>query len=219
MRIGYWLSLAKRTIYQAFYATILFRFGFGERINKKVWDKQYEDNEWEYLSSEEEKEHYRAVIDQINKRGDKPVLLDIGCGHGVLYKYFTESLKPGFGYLGIDISEIAIKKATHYFPQGKFKVVDYDFEKLDGRFDIVVFNEVLNYFVKPVQTLLKAFEDNVADGGVIIISMFRQENGRIDLIWNDIDKKFNVLSTEVVTNAKGLTWTIKTISQRLPVGS
>jgi len=83
----------------------------------------------------------------------------------------------------------------------------------------VVFNEVLNYFVKPVQTLLKAFEDNVADGGVIIISMFRQENGRIDLIWNDIDKKFNVLSTEVVTNAKGLTWTIKTISQRLPVGS
>src|SRR6476646_7323650 len=106
MKKNYLNSIIKLNVYKVFYSTILYRFGFGYRVGKAVWDKEYENNEWEYLASEDEKEHYKATINQVNSYGGAPVILDIGCGHGVLYKYFTKLLKPGFGYLGIDISDV-----------------------------------------------------------------------------------------------------------------
>jgi 2-polyprenyl-3-methyl-5-hydroxy-6-metoxy-1,4-benzoquinol methylase len=212
MKINYLIPFIKTTITRLFYSTLLFRFGFGSRVSKGIWEKQYNDNEWDFLFSEDEKEHYRAIITQIKHYNTKPALLDIGCGHGVLYNYFNKALTSDFDYVGIDISENAIKKATEKFSGVDFKAIDYDYEMLTGQFNIIIFNEVLYYFVKPLKILHKAIKENLCAGGVLIVSMYNDDKGKNELIWKNIDEHFKVLTKEVVQNDKGVAWTIKTIT-------
>ena len=61
-------------------------------------------------------------------------ILDVGCGNG----YFLNALKPSKG-LGIDISEIAIKKATKKYPHLNFSLGDIE----EG----VCANETFNYII------------------------------------------------------------------------
>jgi 2-polyprenyl-3-methyl-5-hydroxy-6-metoxy-1,4-benzoquinol methylase len=210
--MSYIISLIKTTIYRILHKTILFRFGFGNRVGKGVWEKEYKDNRWEYLEAPEQKEHYDAIIKQIDAIDGKPVILDIGSGHGVLYTYFRNILKPGFNYKGIDISENAIVKALHNHPEADFEVVDYDFKKVEGKFNVIVFNEVLYYFVKPIKTLLKALKENLTANGVVIISMYQDDQNKNDLIWKEVDGNFKVLNTQIVENKQGVRWIIKTIT-------
>jgi trans-aconitate methyltransferase len=208
----YLLSLLKTKVYYVFYKLILSRLGYGNRIEKGVWDKEYEQNSWEYLSSADERGHYDVIIDFVNNSTTQPEILDIGCGHGVLYAYFKNILKPGFKYKGIDISQTAIKKAMTNHPSADFKAVDYDYHKIAPKFNVIVLNEVLYYFVKPIKTLLKAAKENLTDKGVLVISMYQDDKGKNNLIWKDVEENFKVIDSAVVQNNKGVKWTIKTIT-------
>lgn len=211
MKIGYLASYLKTKIYSVFYEAILYRLGFGRRISKGVWEKQYTTTEWDFLASEDEKEHYETLLNQIKKAGPPESILDIGCGEGVLYDYLKRSLTVPFGYQGIDISENAVAKGLQKFPGISLKAMDYDFERLDGRFKLIILNEVLYYFVKPLKTLTKALHENLADDGIMIISMYADDSGFNNQIWKNIDSSFKVLSHDVVHNSKGWSWNIKTI--------
>ncbi len=182
------------------------------KVTKGVWEQEYNKNKWDFLFSEDEKAHYDAIIAQVKSNNAAPEILDTGCGQGALYGYFTTSLGPGFNYQGIDISENAIKKASEKFPGINFKVVDYDFEKVTGRFNIIVFNEVLYYFVKPAKTLHKAITENLSASGVVIISMYKDSQDKNEFIWKNIDRQYKILAQQVVKNDKGTSWTIKTIA-------
>ncbi len=120
----------------------------------------------------------------------KPKVLDIGCGNNALYQYFSQALTGGFNYTGIDISENAVKKASHHFPGVNFNVVNNDFAPVNGKFNAVIFNEVLYYFVKPMKTLEKAFAENVTADGCIIISMYKDPKDKNKLIWEAIIERF-----------------------------
>ena len=212
MKINYLASYLKTKIYSVFYKTILYRLGFGARVGKEVWEKQYADTEWDFLASDDEKVHYEALLNQVKKAGSIETILDIGCGEGVLYNYLKSSLNIPFGYHGIDISETAVSKGTEKYPGIDFKVIDYDSEHVEGRFKLIIFNEVLYYFVKPVKIISKAVNENLATGGIMIISMYDDKKGRNARIWKNIDLNFKVLSHDVVSNSKGVTWNIKTIT-------
>jgi 2-polyprenyl-3-methyl-5-hydroxy-6-metoxy-1,4-benzoquinol methylase len=212
--MSYFFSRLKTKVYQLLHSTILFRFGFGLRVAKGVWEKEYSGTDWDFLFSEDEKGHYLAIINQLKSSNATPKVLDIGSGHGALYHYFKTSLTGNFKYSGVDISENAIKKANEQFAEADFKVVNYDFESVNDKFDIVIFNEVLYYFVKPMKMLEKAFTENLLPGGVIIISMYKDSPGKNQLIWNSIAEKYKTLAEETVSSNKGATWTVKTVTPK-----
>jgi 2-polyprenyl-3-methyl-5-hydroxy-6-metoxy-1,4-benzoquinol methylase len=214
MAFKFLIPVLKTKIYSFLHSTVLYRFGYGNRVAKGVWEKQYSGADWDFLFSENEKGHYGAIISQLQNQTLLPKVLDIGCGQGALYQYFDRSLSTPFDYMGIDIAENAIKKAADKFPGGNFKVVNYDYTTVTEKFSAVIFNEVLYYFVKPIKTLEKAFAENVSTGGVVMISMYKDAPGKNNLIWETITEKYHVLKEATITNDKGTTWTVKTITTK-----
>ncbi|MES2807913.1 MAG: class I SAM-dependent methyltransferase [Bacteroidota bacterium] len=214
MAINFLIPLLKTKVYNFLHSKILYRFGYGASVQKGVWEKQYKGTAWDFLFSEDEKEHYLAIITQLQNYTTNSKILDIGCGRGALYHYFQKSLSGDFSYTGIDISENAIKKATDQFPGVDFKTINYDSETIDDRFDAVVFNEVFYYFIKPMKTLKKAFSENISANGVAIISMYEDATGKNKLLWNAIAEEYSILNEVTVSNTKGTTWTVKTIKRK-----
>lgn len=181
-------------------------------VSKDTWEEQYSSGVWDYLEGDEEKEHYHVIVDYVKKYGVGDSVFDLGCGKGVLYNYLKQSdVLNDKQYYGVDISENAIKSAEDTFDKELFGVLDYQHEHTDRQFGCVIFNETLYYFNDIDKILQKCFRENVNENGVLIISMVKY--GKHHLIWELIDKHYNVLDARTVKNSKGNEWTIKVISK------
>lgn len=104
--------------------------------------------------------------------GDR--ILDLGCGFGRFYKYFSK-----YEYYGIDISEAMIKEAQKQYPEAKRKFMVAEGEELpfpNGFFDKVVCFEVFDacYQEKTLIEMLRITKDN---GKVL----FTGKNNRYEL--------------------------------------
>ncbi len=162
--MSYFFARVKTRVYNILYSLFLKRFGFGGRVSKEVWERQYAGDTWDYLYSTDEEAHYNSIISQIKlNKLQTSSILDVGCGHGVFYNYLVNTFQTDLNYSGIDISDNAIKKAMKMFPKGKFFVKDYDYEGVSGKYDLVVFNETLYYFIKPMKTLEKVSKEQFAE--------------------------------------------------------
>ena len=92
-------------------------------------------------------------------------LLDVGCAHG----WFIETAMPAFEVLGIEPDE-AIYQSTAarglpvrngYFP---------DVLIASEKFDVIVFNDVLEH-IPPVVDVLNACHDRLNDGGYLVVNL------------------------------------------------
>lgn len=182
----------------------------GPHLNKRLWNQQFVNGHWARLADENQQEHYLQILELFKKHCNSGSVLDIGCGEGLLYPYFmSDNQFSNEGYLGVDISDVAIEKAKKNFPTGDFKVLDFQKESISKRFDTVIFNESLYYFNNAEKTLTNCLSNNVVDGGNIIISMC--DYSRHDHIWKAIEKKYNVIDTLHCINEEGISWTVKII--------
>lgn len=182
----------------------------GPHMSQQQWDEEFANSKWAYLSKANQREHYDCIIDMYNQHGNNGSMLDIGCGVGLLYRYFmdTSALKDD-QYFGIDISTVAINEAKETCKSNNFSVVDYETHHINKKFDVVIFNETLYYFNHAGKTLQKCIDENLTKQGVIIISMCDHE--RHDLIWELISKKYTVIDTRKSANEEGISWTIKVL--------
>jgi trans-aconitate methyltransferase len=188
---------------------LLFRhLGYGSRVDRNTWEEQFHDDAWSYLDSEEESARYYTIISFYKQFNSTGTLLDVGCGKGILYKYLQQKLQlPGTHYMGIDISGNATAAATERFPNTSFEQVDYEYESINDKFNLIVFNETLNYFTRPLNTLKKCVEQNLHPGGAFIVSLW--DYAGHDGIWKQLDKHYKTLLKEEVTNAKSQKWQVK----------
>jgi 2-polyprenyl-3-methyl-5-hydroxy-6-metoxy-1,4-benzoquinol methylase len=98
-------------------------------------------------------------------------LLDIGCGNGHLYGWVCQN--SSYRYVGVDLSNVAIKQARERGTiQARFEVADAAIFDPQNQFDIIVFNEML-YYVKNPESMLERYEGFLRPGGTFIISMWR----------------------------------------------
>lgn len=194
----------KNKIRHLLYITILSKFGYGNRVSKSIWEKQFGGMDWDYLYMEAEKGHYLAIV-SLFKKHNLGKILDVGCGQGVLYNYFQQEFKQ-LDYLGIDISDHAVNKAKASFPEAKFEQLDFDYQKLDGKFDVIVFNETLYYFNRPLATIEKCISQNLNNGGCFIISMCDFLGH--DVIWEKLKQRFTFLHFEEIVNANQQKWKV-----------
>jgi 2-polyprenyl-3-methyl-5-hydroxy-6-metoxy-1,4-benzoquinol methylase len=172
-----------------------------------VWDRQYRDGVWKHLDSEEETGHYVAVVEFIRSVGCGRSVLDVGCGHGRLFELLQGAALSR--YLGVDISEEAIRQARRFEREGVlFLVADFDCWEPPKPFDVIVFNEALGYARRPLEVLVRYGKWVRADG-TLIVSLC--EYGNHMWIWRSLEKAFRVTQHRRVENAKGQRWDVKVL--------
>jgi len=94
-------------------------------------------------SGSEEKQAMRQRVHASALRGERPSILEIGCGLGDFYKHLIGQ-KRDCVYHGYDIVPEYIAECRRAYPQSKFEVRNIFRDGIDGSYDAVVMSQVLN---------------------------------------------------------------------------
>jgi SAM-dependent methyltransferase len=173
---------------------------------RRDWDAEYDNGSWSRLESACELVRYSAIIGFYTHYWQGGTVLDIGCGAGVLQRRMRFA---GYGhYVGIDLSERAIAQARMLADDGiaEFRCADAEVYTPQIALDVIIFNEVLYYFAKPI-SVVQRFMSAVKPGGGCIVSMFRKASNK--RIWRELDRMVHIEDGVHVTNQDGVTWDIK----------
>lgn len=98
------------------------------------------------------------------------VVLDVGCGNGVISRGLGAQ---GFNVYGIDVSDRAIQKANELnnFPNVKFDVLSAEQLVAKGKeYNAIICSEVLEHLHKPGD-LLQVLYQSLSDDGVLIVTV------------------------------------------------
>jgi len=94
-------------------------------------------------SGSEEKQAIRQWVHASALRGERPSILEVGCGLGDFYKYLTGQ-KRDCSYHGYDIVPEYIAECQRVYPQARFEVRNIFLDGIDGVYDTLVMSQVLN---------------------------------------------------------------------------
>lgn len=144
--------------------------GRGVVIPQKDWDTQYQAGQWDFIAKEEDR--YNALVqilsDLLGKQSeDQRILLDLGCGEGWMLQQLFQGKVALTSYLGVDLSNEAIKRAEqrgHQWPvPQKWIAQDMDqyIQQELGRAEkptVILFNESLCYLPDPLATWNRCVE-------------------------------------------------------------
>ena len=198
-------KLFKRLTYKFYKAPL----GGGNPVPSTLWNEQFENGIWNYLGSIDEMAHYMIIAGYVlNLKADsneRLSILDVGCGHGVLYKYL--SAIGELDYTGIDISYNAIQKATqvHSCESARFMTAGLETWNTDTKFDVIIFNESLYYAENPCDIICK-YRLFLEAQGKFVISMCNYGNHRI--IYQKLLKHLKPLHSTFVRNPIDQEWNI-----------
>ena len=113
----------------------------------------------------------KYIQDSLNKKNlNKIKILDVGCGGGLVYEGMA---KLGADVTGIDFIEENIKVAIKHANQNKLKinyiVKDFENEKINYKYDVIIIFEVLEH-LENWESFLKKIQLNLNHNGALIIS-------------------------------------------------
>ena len=181
--------------------------GGGDRL-----DAEYASGEWDYLRGDAELPRFGVVAICCTRFAGGGRILEVGCGEGVLAGQLVGRCA---GYGGVDVASPAMARARGRRLRG-FTFVAGDAAVLtpDGLFDVIVFNEVLEYFRDPLG-LVRRYEPALSDGGTFIVSQFlAPDNARTRRIWRMLHPLYAPeLQTRVSTGPR-LAWRIEVLRPR-----
>ena len=117
---------------------------------RELLDTEYRGGNWDYLAEDLELPRFSVVAGYCVRHAEGGRILEIGCGEGLLPERIGTSRYAR--YVGVDISSVAIERAkAKRHPNAKFVAEDASDFDPDAQFDLIVFNEVLEYAHLPVQ--------------------------------------------------------------------
>ena len=173
-------------------------------------DAQYARGSWDYLRSLDEFARFSVLAGYCHYLKPGGRILEIGCGEGIL----QERLDPAryARYVGVDISEEAIRRAlARSNGRTAFVCADAAAWEPGEAFDLIAFNECLEYFDDPVG-LVRRYEPSLAPDGAFLVSMFAGlDTTRTRRIWRWLEEVYEVADATRVTNRKGLTWVLEVL--------
>lgn len=111
-----------------------------------------------------------GVIALLHKQGiDRGLVVDIGCGSGVLARALTTT---GFDVLGIDASSAMIELARTIATAARFEVATFNRATLPRCSAITALGEVLNYgTLDAVRTFIANAAGALQDGGMLLFDV------------------------------------------------
>jgi SAM-dependent methyltransferase len=159
-------------------------------VDRHVWEHQYLAGSWGFLHDLPELPRYSIVAGYVRYLGNRGVVLDVGCGEGLL----ALRLKGGYyEYVGVDLSSQAVERARRRLGASDTRFLQMDAANgpPPGRFDIIVFNESLYFFRDPL-TVFNRYTAALAPDGFIIVSMFLG-SGRAKAILRSLKQRYHVV--------------------------
>lgn len=94
-------------------------------------------------SGNEQKQALRHEVLASALRGEKPSILEVGCGLGDFYRYLLQH-RGNCSYVGYDIVPEYTAECRRTYPQGNFVLRNIFVEGVDGTYDTIVMSQVLN---------------------------------------------------------------------------
>jgi SAM-dependent methyltransferase len=180
------------------------------RGGREKMDSDYAHGKWDYLRGIGELGRFSILVGYCHFLKPGGRILEIGCGEGLL----AERLDPRrfSRYLGVDIAEEALRRAAaRADDRVRFVCADAALWQPEETFDLVVFNECLEYFDDPL-AVVRRYEPALAPGGAFLVSMFTGvETARTLRIWRWLESVYAVEDATRVTNKAGISWILKVL--------
>jgi len=193
--------------------------GRGKPRPAATWDAQYRAGTWDGIVAETER--HACIASLVRRFGpERPLVLDVGCGHGALARQLRG--EAGGRYVGLDISSEAILRAARDGAEGEsFHAVDVEAGPpsfvAPGSVDAAVFSEVLYYLDDPLVTL-RRFVSLLSPRGFFVFSLWKPSRHRA--LRRRLCREYD--ETCVVEVGSGDTWRISVAALRgrsLPGGA
>ena len=164
-----------------------------ERWTEQDWARAYTSGQLDYFADLDELARYSILAGYARVFGSGSRILDVGCGSGLLRQSLGDVAFTS--YLGVDLSADAVEQARHRADdRTDFRVGDVMALDLPVA-DIVVLNEVL-YFAPDPGAMLDRIRSLLADGGILVTSIWRHPADRV--LWRLIDARFERLDAVLV---------------------
>jgi 2-polyprenyl-3-methyl-5-hydroxy-6-metoxy-1,4-benzoquinol methylase len=173
----------------------------------EYWDERFENVYCKVLENASEMGRHGVIAEIINRTVLKGNILDVGCGTGILSALVD--LKR-FQYLGIDISEVALRSAKEKRKKPNVTFQRASIESFDPQhqFDVIVFNEVLYYL--DYKNVVKQIAGWVNRSKLIIASIFDFDEGYKLRKW--LQNNTNIISEIIIENPKdNLKWYVNAL--------
>ena len=171
------------------------------RNSQARWDRQYQVGIWEGLKDELEMDRQQACRSLINQYKPHSSILEVGCGEGIFIKNIIK--KDEYSqYLGLDVSEFVIQKTALELSDSKtkFSQEDMDNFRLKERFDVIFFNESLNYAKNIVATLDYCKTYLSKTDAIFIISLHKHKQSPEH--WAEVHKCLKTIDSKSVKNER-----------------
>ncbi|HJR57012.1 MAG TPA: class I SAM-dependent methyltransferase [Rhizomicrobium sp.] len=170
-----------------------------QQVDAGTWDREYRDGAWDYLAGIDSVAGLAAVMGYCQHLNPASIL-DAGCGEGLLAEKLR--LLDYEYYLGIDLSQEAIARATQKLGSARTEFAVADLHRFESprRFDVIIFNQSLYYLSEP-DAVLARYAAMLAPGGHFIISMADQPRTRA--LWPLAEKVLRVEDEMDTRQGKG----------------
>jgi 2-polyprenyl-3-methyl-5-hydroxy-6-metoxy-1,4-benzoquinol methylase len=177
---------------------------------RELLDAQYAAGDWDYLRDLSELSRFSVIAGYCHHIKPGGSILEVGCGEGLLTDRLDKAKYSR--YVGVDISTRAIAAAAQRQDAATaFVAGDAMHLEVPGRFDVVVFNECLEYFADP-RDLLRKYEASLEPNGVYIASIFDGiDTARSRKIWRMFRARYDDIAETRVRNQQGYAWSIRVL--------
>jgi 2-polyprenyl-3-methyl-5-hydroxy-6-metoxy-1,4-benzoquinol methylase len=144
-----------------------------KRMKESLWNKEFANGRWDYLDHTTSDYIYPLLHTYI--RGGR--ILDLGCGSGNTGNELQDSSYSG--YLGVDISSVAVEKARQRSQaEGRGSKNQYVTGEITSftpecKFDVILFRESLFYVPRAeIVPTLRRYQQHLTPSGVFMVRMY-----------------------------------------------
>jgi len=175
------------------------------------FNQQFASGKWECMREIGDLGRYSIIIGYCRYFNKSARILDLGCGEGILLERLPAD---AFGaYHGIDFSEQAIEKAQSKATNNiQFSTGNLNGLVLKDEYDIIIFNESMNYMHHPATDVPNICKHLAANGN-LIVSLF-DKDGKESPLWQLLPQHFKQEDRIKLTNAQQHTWTVGLFSHQ-----
>ena len=137
----------------------------------KNWDNKTWLSSSIYISS------FNSFLLKKKKLNKHSKILDIGCGRGKIFGYFSRKFKLTNKPIGIDsVSHKDVDKSINFKNEDVFKF----FKNNQNKFDLIMIKQTLHFFNKDQRSkLIKVCQSNLKKNGVLLIFSLNTLNNEI----------------------------------------
>jgi SAM-dependent methyltransferase len=189
---------------------------FGTQKTKKaLWDNEFAEGKWSFLD-ETSGDFIYSFVEKWAHGGS---ILDLGCGSGNT----ANELSPGAykKYTGVDISSIAIERATTRSAcnarshKANFVQSDIVTYVPTEEFNVILFRESIYYIAtNKIQSLLIRYAKYLGKEGVFIVRVWNTTNGRHKKIVELLETHFEMIEVKASPTSSSLVMVFRPIATR-----